>query len=819
MGIKLDDELRKYARQVAPNDGMAKLLVKSRREFSRSIHTLIASGISPKDLTNVSDGLGRAALEAWAWLEREIPSLAASRRDLWMNFQEFQAQTTPLARDLRGRIERALDVAFGVCAPGERRVIVHHGFYFFTPPQWALFQLLRRIPSIDQIFIVHDDGANPAFESWRRFFTEEWGMPAPEEFKASSGDAAAESNVGPRGGALLQALRGETVFVDGLPERLSILECRSPAELVREWRRETVEAQGDLPIRFAGDAQSIERLVRRLGRDTDSGRVDLAQLPIGAFLLALHDCIKPINGGGAEVVLTSEALLDIAASGYLHPNEGRRPATEYVGALRRAMPFFAGCSTGEQWRERALNLHRLILAEVVPLGEKAAPSSDIERLRLAAGNPLRLVPWGDLSCDEAAGIADVVSLVVTLVGGIASRERIALKDHVRFIRSNLQHGMSNLDDEARLEIAAKVDGFSIGLDDEIDVDGLVDVVAMLLGRTAEFDAFGELETKLSGVRDLRGLDALGMRKVARDLHITNLSEGIFPSSVKAVGWPFRMEDIAGGEVDSITVEVLAARADNAALGDLYLLWLALEGVQPGNKVTLSWISDVGGERRNPSAVLSLLTLPPRLSCAIRIRAGGLPIDTIRPAVDMGAIRERPASPAQSVSTEDLALAVGKIPSRASASATACSRRLALQWILGPSHAFQSEHHHAMLHGNVIGAVVKLNRLTEDEARRAANDLWRHLTPGQRSSSYARRVVKVSRGSAAGQWVFTLAGKRSPADGPLDRAYQAAMTDAEAGVEEVAPFDSDYLPPGVDDSSICEYCPVRLSCLVWVQQDG
>ena len=170
----------------------------------------------------------------------------------------------------------------------------------------------------------------------------------------------------------------------------------------------------------------------------------------------------------------------------------------------RALPFFKGCVTGQQWQERARHLHRLIIAEVLPLGEKDPDSTDVERIQRAIGNPFRLIPWGDLSRDEAEGVADVITSTVTLVEEMASRERIALKDHMRFLRLKLEQGMRGLAADEKRQITSKVEGFSVGLEDEIDVDGLIDVVTMLLGRSAEFDALGDLEPVDGATHEDRG---------------------------------------------------------------------------------------------------------------------------------------------------------------------------------------------------------------------------------------------------------------------------------------------------------------------------
>ncbi|WP_159615302.1 hypothetical protein [Arthrobacter zhaoguopingii] len=108
---------------------------------------------------------------------------------------------------------------------------------------------------------------------------------------------------------------------------------------------------------------------------------------------------------------------------------------------------------------------------------------------------------------------------------------------MHFLKSKLAQGMRELPEEERLEITAKVEDFSVGLDDGIDVEGLVDVVTMLLGRKVEFDALGERDTSTGAIGELRALDALGPRPLAQDLHVTNLAEGTSPHPPQQSGGP------------------------------------------------------------------------------------------------------------------------------------------------------------------------------------------------------------------------------------------------------------------------------------------
>ncbi|WP_159615300.1 hypothetical protein [Arthrobacter zhaoguopingii] len=84
--------------------GAGELLVRSRREFSLTVHGLIAGGIHPDELS-VDGELPRTAVAAWNQLEKDIPSLTALRDDLWIDLDDFQRQSTPTP---------------GIFAPGSR---------------------------------------------------------------------------------------------------------------------------------------------------------------------------------------------------------------------------------------------------------------------------------------------------------------------------------------------------------------------------------------------------------------------------------------------------------------------------------------------------------------------------------------------------------------------------------------------------------------------------------------------------------------------------------------------------------------------------
>jgi hypothetical protein len=256
---------------------------------------------------------------------------------------------------------------------------------------------------------------------------------------------------------------------------------------------------------------------------------------------------------------------------------------------------------------------------------------------------------------------------------------------------------------------------------------------------------------------------------------------------------------------------MEARSVHAGQSNLYLLWLALDGVEPGSgRVTLSWIADNGRDTSSPSPLLSLLIRPDRVKASIADLIGGFEVQTVQGATEADADRRPEPSVPRSDLAPSLAAASGRLDPCAAASAHACSRRFAIQWALGNSASFRAEHHQAMLYGNVLGALQLDHGMGRGEAESICDDLWRHLTVGERRSSFFKRVVKP--GGATAEWVLTLAGSgyRDHPTG-IDAAYVAARDASPPDAELLAGDPGMFLPAGTHDERACRSCPVRDRC--------
>jgi len=821
LSLSSTTELRKFLRQPNVDVVSARVILDSKRDFLKTLQTLIASGVYPNDF-KPNDKIGQVAKLAWEKLEATLPNLTATRDDLWLDLEDFGKLSSSKAQDLQKRINDAFDRIFALNS--DNITIVYHGFYFFTPPQWALFQLLRKMPRVDQVFIVHDDGQNPVFETWRRFFCEGWDMPKVQLIDA-------KDEVSKQALLFRQALGGNPVRTSGLDGQIDIKECKNPAEFVRQLNLDRAIRPKELerePLAYASGSADLKRITRRLSRTSADGTVDLSQLPIGTFLLSVHECIKRKRNQKVKIELASKPILDMVSSGYLDDSDNA--CSESVSMFERVMPFFSDCIDKTSWQLRAESFHRLVADEVVGRGAREDDQSDLEYMQQAVDNILRRVPWLDVSLGDAELVKRTINKICDLITGIASGEEIKLANYMDFLGKYLERALREVPQADRQEVTEKFTSFKFENNESVFVDDLVDIVHLLISRENDFDFNNENDFELDDVvTELRALDALGFKRLDRGVHLANLADGIFPSKVGTIGWPFRIDDIEPDkdDVSLVSIEILKARAQNSAISDLYLFWLALDGVNDRNVVTLSWISDTGREEQNLSPVVSILAEPDHFSKAVRQLVGGIKISKVVSAAGLPPTRSCPQPLASTITDQDLVDAIALVDARAIASSLICARRFAIQWAMGNSSAFLASHHQAHAYGNTIGALSRREHITENAAIQISDDLWRFMTNGERVSSRSKaRVVANGPTADAITWPLTLNGSKTGVD-LASVAYQYALEwrNVQRQVMDsaaVAPITSSFLPPrneNAGENDICGICPVKAKCLAADDSDS
>lgn len=819
--LHVDNVLRTYLREVSPDEDSATLLRRSVRDFRSTLEFLSAANLGADDFDS-ADPLMKAALDAWRHVESVVPEFCNVRRDLWEHHGKIATPTTAQSKDVRRRLDETLRHVFQF--DGGKVQVLLHGFFFFTPQQWALFQLLKSHPSVDMCFVVHDDASDRAFETWRHYFVQRWAMPSVRYLDLPASIV--------RSGTLRSSLEGRRVDADPVVNVTRLVRFANATEFVRDvkFHERSVGQEERKPLLFAPAPDDVERFVERMSSASTSSTVNLANLPVGQFLLAAHECVEFVGANVPECTLDAGRLIDMVASTFLDsPADGIRPSN-HLPALRRAMPFFADLRRADDWVERAVALERLVIGEVAQLGARDADHTDVQRMSTAVDNELRQVPWCDLSADEVSMVRHAVEAANAVIEEIASEGLRRADNYVAWIRKRLERAMANLDPAGRDEIERKLHGVGVGMSGVLDPEGIRDVVGMILGREVD-NGPGDDVREGRKVKDVRSLDALGFRRSTVDVHVANLAETVFPAKTFPYGWPFSEAALKSVVGRRVSREILATRVATAPLGDLYLFKLALDGVGPTSTLTLSWIGEARGEYHNPSTLLNLVTEPRVRSKEVKSRTGGFSLSPAVQGQPIGGARATPPPRPfdREKSGDALDASVAALPPVVKGSALVCPRRFVMQWALGPSGSFQSPHQHSMLYGNVLGAISRRRRfvipgtVAREVRANLAADLWRHLTSGLRYSSLRKRRIHETedrRPSADWRWIFTIGGKRDGGK-PTDRAYQAAtgafeveVADLEGGAHEL------FLPERRFQITAkeCNMCPVAPRCSARVHRD-
>ena len=770
----------------------AQTLWSARQSLLDAIVALEEHGVSPEDFHGSpgTSSIEGEALAAWRHLRSTTSLCTHARESVW------EAKDDAILRAIRAELaKQAADGSAAATAEGLPEhprdiTLAFHGFYYYTPRQWAFFRQALAA-GFDCVFLVHDDGISPEFETWRTFFTgtiTSHPVPAPLTRPAA---------------ALRAALCGKPLDLTG--GDIVLREFRNAGEFLRHpdvrgrlQRRRSTEApapdattdEQEVPL-YAADIGNTRRFFRLMNHADAYANADLGSLPAGRLLLKLHDAVHTDVDGQTSFRLTHDIVRDAFDSGYL-TTDGLLPI--YL----RVAGYFEGCVTMAQWLERA---DALIAFDAAARSHEGGTPTAIARVT----NPLRRFPWGDLQAGEATlvhdGLAQIRTQLEALFGDPNDRSERDVTVQLARMRKILEDGLSKVppteQQRVRDMLHEMYDPSRPALELRATLHALLDTIRGFLSPKHDDDA--EEDRKGDVASPLRSLDAYILAPRNGPLHLVTMADLSFPTRVEPVKWPFRLDSIDGenaSEDGKQAKRLFEARRTSATQSDLYLLHVAL---QPGHSaprefgpITISWVAEWFGKTMGPSPFVNLLRKLDATVDGVDIHRGfeeALTRDVPSPVPVRAPV---PSAPVE-------------IPRGAIASAHHCRRRFLLQWVAGRTVAFTAPHHHAILYGNV-------NRVLgghEERGDTRANLATPFLVDGAKKSSLDNTRYPAT--LAGGAWLLTLNGSQDRKDS-LSKSYQFAkgsgvLPDGMSGAET-------SLVPGAPTNTYhnCEPCPVRGSCI-------
>lgn len=806
--VQLINSFDKFLREIRNDENKysATALWHGRESFLHDMGQLIDAGVRPDDLKiSESDPSHQIALAKaiWLHLEHQYDYLNSARELFWPE--------GIIPKSTLVRLSDAMLACFGpLKGTNEVREVILHGFYFYTPIQWAFFKILSAHPKFRLNFIIHDDGKSTVFESWRHYFNLRQDMPKPQVLQV-------QSSISESGQLFQSALSGR--FVE-LSTQITIQKFVDVGAFLRAEDVESVLAiegppKADL---FAADIKGIRRLTKNMTLSRAETDVDLSRLPAGIYLLRLHDAVRPAppnNGEGEQVqyVFHPELILDCFSSGYLKVDG--QDARKWYSSLKRSISYFEDCQDVQEWNSRAEQLVDLVQNVVPTFDPVPTEPCMTERFRQQVSNPLRMVPWLDISLDDAQGIQSGIRVLSQAVRNLFSAEQVSLKDHLVRLKLLLSEALQQVSIEERKQIESMIE--TLGSTDHLTlgITAVLDLIKGLLSKPDQRDdddardiALGDPKER---IKPLRYLDKYILKPASQPIHLFGMSDIGFPKRVEPLQWPFGFDDFK--KVFPKGLQLLQLRRETSTLSDLYLLWLALDASSTEAQLRMSWIEDWQGQIQGPSPFLALLMNYVKLDVAIRSIIGG--IDVTQPSDEM-TIEPRfapvPIDQEGIRTAEDCGAAQDALPSGVRATIHICQRRFMMQWIVGSSPSFIATHHLSMLYGNIRSCLVRLSRGKSEFAESICDRTFTHLTSSQRESSWTKSVVcdQSFEGGPNPSWILTLGGSRSGTRA-IDKAYQFSMPNAPDELIPELEYSDDLLPKGVSDPDICTNCPLKDRC--------
>jgi hypothetical protein len=787
--IVFDQFLSRYMKGF-PDSESHRIMRISKIALRKSIQNMENAGLGPEDIRPRSN-LAQDTQRFWRTLANspEYRYLSFLRSDFW--------QKEP-SNNLQNRISGVL--ARFIKEPEKETTIFFHGFYFYTPVQWALFRTLRKQPNLNLVFVVHDDGESNGFESWRRFFGVSIGMPSIEYLESAPG------TINPNSRLFEDALGGR--FVNPNQTSVEALCFENPTHFVRHLRyvSEARNAQNLKPLEvFGAREKDLQRFTQRLSGSLINSSVALYQLPVGMFLVSLHACLHVDDKNDLELRMNFDDFMNMVP--YLIQSDSQ-PSVQ-VKDVAELREFFSDCESMDSWRLRAKSL---------VTNAQRIKSMGNDRFGF---NALSMLPWAGFTERQAEQLRDLVIKVCSLVAEIGQLQSVGLDEYSKFLKKHLEQALKSANPELHEEILSRMEMFNLGDDFEIEVSGLVEIVRKLVGRESAYDddedATGR-EDRL--VKPLRALDALPFMAAESDVLLANLSDKAFPAQISLRIWPFEENEVVpSGELATSGFAFMRLNVDCASLGDLYLLSAAFEGVPQSKKLFLSWMEESMGEKNSASPAISMLLELDLKSKAIREAIGGLSA-TKPSALGMeGILFDLPAIARDQATETNL----DTFSALQLSAAAFCEKRFALQWAMGDAPAFQSKHLQDMLYGNMVGYLSKAFRYPESTAISVCNDFWPHLPESIKVSSMHKRVIKQVGISAHFSWIYTLAGWRGRSinlrnsRGRQNAAYQTLIDGKFSDESNRLTTWVDVIMPGGPFGSarerrqLCNMCPVSKVC--------
>lgn len=393
-----------------------------KKNISSAVNNIIRleeAGVTSEDFSRIvipQDRDLRLFLDFWQLLERGTDNMKEFRKA-----RNAYKDPVQFVKALNHEIE---GVSINLKFRGQKK-IVFHGFQYFSPMQQYIFDCFKNA-GYEIIILIQAEKEYPyANEVWRRMYTVEKGFAPYEQWVFQKNDY-----VNPLG----------EIFEHGemtTANNLRLIKYKNTIEFMADIPRITNKENGYKL--YCTDDRAANKILKDYFPDS-YGERNLLAYPIGQFIYTLHQMWDETL---QCITLNPDGLRKCFASGWISVNG--RSSINYTDDLECMLPYFEGCYTIDEWRERLAVFNDAYNEAVWEFVAEPTGNPVADRKIEILGNPFKNFSAFSISDKRLDAVIGVLVQLIEMAGKLfGENEPVSIHRHMAKLNAILEmkEGMS-----------------------------------------------------------------------------------------------------------------------------------------------------------------------------------------------------------------------------------------------------------------------------------------------------------------------------------------------------------------------------------------
>ena len=538
-----------------------------------SIIMLEQADVRPKDIKANGDRNIELLIDSWKFLEERDPYIGAYRENMSKNYTKSMWDS--ILRTAFKTADSFKDV----------EAIVFHGFYYITPLQQKIMNLLEQA-GYDLIFLFPYDERYPfVYEIWENTYSKQYGYPPKEAWHMERNS--------------LEDVYGDIFEGKGkvnVNNYLKIKEYSSIMDFVDDVKNIRDEGYS----LYSSDHKFANEILQTYFPE-EFGERNILSYPVGQFISVLN---QMWDENSQTVILDSEKLIDCFSSGWLSIDGVS--SSRYLKDLTYVLPFFAGCHTDLEWEERIDLLKSIRREAIEPFLTGRDKDESVARWQEAIENPMSNFSMFSVETEKLDLILEYIRQLIDVAKELfENNQSIQISEHINKLDSLLRkHKVSNELYEEERELVKEI-FIKLGQPNKFNTKcSPADIASAInLFITGQYEE-GEIQTQKVGlVYPFYFVDAACIKNNSK-VHVCFCDVNNMPGGNKEYVWPLSSSVVerCQKETNNPLLNNVIQIMESTSLCNRYFMYCALKN----NDVTISWIREIDEGILEPSSYIKLV---------------------------------------------------------------------------------------------------------------------------------------------------------------------------------------------------------------------